>query len=86
MLCKLCLASIANDIEYLKKKIASFAFAFAFFVFQLEKSGARSYLICADDAQTMKMWMNALCLAAIAYTPGRDNKDLPLPVCLIDLC
>ena len=36
-------------------------------VTQIAKEGDRSYYVCAETAEDMKKWMNAMSLAAIQY-------------------
>ncbi|EGD76575.1 hypothetical protein PTSG_07692 [Salpingoeca rosetta] len=44
------------------------------FGFKISREDKRSYFICADSAEEMKAWMNALSLAAIQYAPT-DGSD-----------
>jgi len=46
------------------------------FGFKIAGEGKRSYYICADSAEDMKAWMNALSLAAIRYNP-QDEGSAP---------
>eukprot|EP00730_Choanoeca_flexa_P014557 TRINITY_DN6407_c0_g1_i1.p1 TRINITY_DN6407_c0_g1~~TRINITY_DN6407_c0_g1_i1.p1 ORF type:complete len:520 (+),score=106.01 TRINITY_DN6407_c0_g1_i1:160-1560(+) len=43
--------------------------------FKIAKEGARSYYVCAETAEDMKKWMNAMSLAAIQYSESAIREQ-----------